>query len=417
MGKNTRRKPQRQSSAGSGRKQKRNGSAAGDGHLQDADEGLVDTSEDEHGLKKADLVAEALGRASPVETEELKLLALQDGGFLWNNDLRRQCWLRLLQLQPSEAPRNTTGAEDKLDEKISRQIDLDVARAYGAVGSGGASKRAVLRSTLRTFFSRYPELHYYQGYHDVMALVLEVFPKLEDAVLVARTLSTNYCFVDAHGSDFTHVQGALRTIEYLVELADSRIGSLVKETPFWGVSMLITGFAHDVDFHLARLRIFDAIVASPPYFQLYLVAALPLLPDIRTSIELAEDGPHVHEAIRKGACSIKSVKTADMLVRIARSLTQRIPPSRLLADAEAKSFLKRESCLFKPFKFDPEWKPPSPRPQVVVLSERFRDSARLFMRRAISAVPARYWTIALVAVITAVALRAVFSDAKKGKPW
>jgi len=77
---------------------------------------LIDTSEDEHGSRKTDLILEAL-RAQRLEliihNDELRLLGLQDGGFLLDNSVRRKCWFRLLRLPEKK------GAEDENVKEVN----------------------------------------------------------------------------------------------------------------------------------------------------------------------------------------------------------------------------------------------------------------------------------------------------------
>lgn len=360
-------------------------------------ENYADQSEEEHGLKKTDLINEAL-TFERENNEELKLLALQDGGLLQENKVRMECWRRLLKLKN----KLDTKPEQELSTEISRQIDLDVARSYGNISQGASPKRSRLKFALRSFFRRNPTLHYYQGFHDVFMVILEVFNDSMDYLQVAECLSHMFVFKDAHAPDFSHVQTLLQMIENLVSLADSQVALPLDHTPFWGVSMLLTCFAHDVPNVHARLRIFDALIASQPHFPLYLVAALPLLPDIKVAVVRAEDSAHALDAVRTGACKLTTVRKADLLVRTARALMEKVPVSVLLANGEKKFGLSRSSFLFQPFPLDPLYiiPPPLPAetPKEIALNWFHHPTSLKIQWRAILR---DYWAVAVLVAILA----------------
>lgn len=310
------------------------------------------TSEDEHGARKEDLLVEALKTNN---YDELNLLSLSDGGLLIDNHLRSQTWSTFLSISPTLEVKE----EKPLSNGISRQIELDVARSYGTTLRGAADKRTKLRKFLNRFFRRNPDLHYYQGFHDVCIVILEVFENVDEGMSIAETLSRNFIFKDSHDPNFAQVEALLKLCNELINKIDVQCAEVLTKTPpFWGVSMLLTCFSHDVTNMNAKLRIFDAVLVSPPIFPIYLVSSLALLPQNRLKLCSAENSNNPHEILRDAARHINSVKQADLLVRTARDMMDKVYPYELLYLGETRCGLTRSSFLFQKFKYDDTWNPP-----------------------------------------------------------
>jgi hypothetical protein len=135
---------------------------------------------------------------------------------------------------------------------------------------------------------------------------------------------------------------------------------------------------------------------------LYLVAALPLLPEVKLAVVQAEDGAHALEAVRAGACKITTVRKADLLVRTARALMEKIPPSVVIANGEKKFSLSRRSFLFQPFPLDPLYIPPTSlpaeTPKQVALNWFYHPTSLSFPWKTFLR---DYWAVAVLAAILA----------------
>ena len=333
---------------------------------------IATASEDEHGATKEDILREVIKSNN---LYQLRLLALSDGGFLNDNELRRTCWKKLLDIQQAIELEENVKAETPLSSALQRQIEVDVARSYGNIVRA-AEKRSRLKTFLHLFFRRNPHLHYYQGFHDICMVVLDIFEKDTKQVqlLVMEVLAENYFFSDPLHLDFSVIEASLRTIQELINLAEPEYGKILSQIPpYWGTSMLLTCFAHSIELPAPLHRIFDAVISLPPYFSLYLVASLALLPAVRkealeihhrSSTNIDEDIMNLHSLLQEQAKQIRTVKDADQLVRIARELVENFPPSQVLIQGENYCGLSRASHLFSPFKFDNSWLPPPPCPIV-----------------------------------------------------
>lgn len=351
--------------------------------------------------RKSDLISSALRTRNK---EEIRLLALADGGLL---TFRKFGW-RLL-LCADEDHDNVVGhdhhekpSERELKEDVQKQIALDVARSFGgdeALSRKQAqTKREQLKVLLEAFFKRNGDLHYFQGFHDMGVVIMDLFEgDFEEQLSVLKKLSRFFNFRDAHEKDFFIVTKSLQTIGELMKRKDPEYAAQIDEDghSFWAISMLITGFSHDVDNKEALYRLFDAIVASPPYFILYLVAAVALIPENRERVLQAEVA---HEQLRKIVREIATVEQADHIVRFARDLTSITSPEELLSFAETNLQLPRASILLQPFPYDVTWVPPLPPYHVKVTSTDLQivklNSFALFWFK-------KYWVRAILVALVA----------------
>ncbi|KAH9256903.1 hypothetical protein BASA81_004724, partial [Batrachochytrium salamandrivorans] len=142
------------------------------------------------GGSKSELIKQAL--TSEHAVVDLRQLALSPGGLVAH---RESAWNILLQLDVEPPAASLDGGGEEVAAKTLNQIGLDVARSYGNLPEEqGSEKRAELKRFLARYFAINPTLHYYQGFHDVAMVVLEVFPTLPSQLAAMRQISTNWVF-------------------------------------------------------------------------------------------------------------------------------------------------------------------------------------------------------------------------------
>ena len=102
--------------------------------------------------------------------------------------LRRRAWPYLLgvtsgkeERETEEEKRSTKGVNVEEQKKLAHQIGQDVIRSLYTFEQCKAysdrerqKKRAVLSALLSKIFAENPDLHYYQGFHDVCTVHLLV---------------------------------------------------------------------------------------------------------------------------------------------------------------------------------------------------------------------------------------------------
>lgn len=194
--------------------------------------------------------------------------------------------------------RSTSSIED-----VARQISLDVDRCASSLQSRPKLKSMLNDVILSVFRSYYPNLHYYQGFHDICTILLLVLLKDDRDLLRYPTVMRSTFSKAAHSiaafwlRDFMEpdMSATVRQMEYVMEIlkkSDPDLYShLVGTTSssssfsihFFSLTWLLTWFSHDydpdehskVDSSLAVFaRLFDFYLTSPPIMSLYFISSL-----------------------------------------------------------------------------------------------------------------------------------------------
>jgi TBC1 domain family member 20 len=132
---------------------------------------------------------------------------------------------------------------------------------------------------VRSVLAAQPSLHYYQGFHDVCAVLLTVLEDRTAAAAVAARVATQW-LAPAMAPTLQPVLHQLGSVVALVRRADPALGTFLDRAgvpSFFALSWCITWFAHDVDDPAARARLFDVCLAFPPTMPYYLAAAVGAL--------------------------------------------------------------------------------------------------------------------------------------------
>lgn len=124
--------------------------------------------------------------------KQLKEFAVTEGGLL-NDDLRKKVWPRLLNIDLVETSVCLSEQEVK-ENKNYHQVLMDVNRSLKRFPPGISDEdRPELQDQLTRLIIRvlakHPQLHYYQGYHDVAITFLLVVGE-EMSFHILETLST-----------------------------------------------------------------------------------------------------------------------------------------------------------------------------------------------------------------------------------
>ncbi|KAJ4928492.1 hypothetical protein JOQ06_016284 [Pogonophryne albipinna] len=229
----------------------------------------------------------------PVDIETLRRAAGSKGGLL-TDELRRKVWPKLLNINVYDLP-----------HKPGRD----------SLMSGGmrASERAVLQEQMIDIILEVlkytPQLHYYQGYHDVaVTLLLVVGERMTIAML--DTLSNHHLrdFMDPTMDSTKHI------LNYLI----AEVGTI------FALSWLITWYGHVLSDFKHTMRLYDFFLASHPLMPIYLAATIVL---------------HREKEVKKTECDMAMVHHLlsripqdlpyELLIGQAQDLFDQYPPSLL----------------------------------------------------------------------------------------
>ena len=283
----------------------------------------------------------------------LRDLAFQPGGFGLDDALRLRCWGALVAVDfESLPPLDVASAAETSSHGDRSTVAKDVNRSLWAAGErrGWSEKvrnkrrRALARVVNATFDS---SQHYYQGFHDVAAVVLDVAgfdPSGERrALAICRALARRR-LADACKRDFSDVSIALKLLPALVHALDGELGRLLFRPddldyalllePLWALSWAVTLFAHNVDDRASLVVLWDRLLAAPPCFPLYVGAALVVHHRESLIATATEDdaAPFLHGALSK-LPGLTSGPAWDSIATSARRLLATTPPARAVARA------------------------------------------------------------------------------------
>ncbi|EDQ92638.1 uncharacterized protein MONBRDRAFT_5351 [Monosiga brevicollis MX1] len=215
--------------------------------------------------------------ADPVDVRALRALATAENGFC-NNVTRSQVWARLVGVDPSVRGSVT---DVEVEDSVRRQLEVDVARSLWKYPDNiNADQREVLRTRLLNIMlnilHEYPDLHYYQGFHDVTAVIMLTCKN--DALTLAIMRRLVRCHLKNYlCSTMQPVIQQLELLPVLLQHLDPELNNFIQRAgvePTFAVSWLITWFAHDID-ELPRVqRLFDFLLSCHPLGIVYLIAAV-----------------------------------------------------------------------------------------------------------------------------------------------
>ncbi|KAK7030690.1 TBC1 domain member 20 [Favolaschia claudopus] len=244
------------------------------------------------------------------EWEEYKSLSLLPGGF---GEKRTEIWPKLLHAQPQNVKENVSDDEPSLHPD-ERQIRLDTERSfvlYPVESSTDKEKlQAQLNDLLVEIFRKRPKLNYFQGYHDIITVLLLTLDS-ELHFPCAEQLSLQRVR-DSMGSTLEPVLGLLRlacttsrcfqqlihhlsVMKNLLRAADPPYAELLERTsplPYYALPNLLTLFSHDIPTLPLIQHVFDYLLCRPPIYVVYLAAAIILSrkEDVERLEEEGEEG-------------------------------------------------------------------------------------------------------------------------------
>ncbi|KAK1880346.1 TBC1 domain family member 20 [Dissostichus eleginoides] len=259
--------------------------------------------------------------SDPVDIETLRRAAGSKGGLL-TDELRRKVWPKLLNINVYDLP-HKPGRDVRENHKDFNQVVLDSDKSMRA------SERAVLQEQMIDIIlevlKRTPQLHYYQGYHDVaVTLLLVVGERMTIAML--DTLSNHHLrdFMDPTMDSTKHILNYLMPILEQVdtELHDFMIRAEVGT--IFALSWLITWYGHVLSDFKHTMRLYDFFLASHPLMPIYLAATIVL---------------HREKEVKKTECDMAMVHHLlsripqdlpyELLIGQAQDLFDQYPPSLL----------------------------------------------------------------------------------------
>ncbi|KAF7308601.1 TBC1 domain member 20 [Mycena chlorophos] len=206
-----------------------------------------------------------------------RALSLHKGGF---GDERVEIWPKLLHARPT-AGNFLEASTEMTPHPDERQIRLDTERSFVLYPVDSPTDKERLQTELHELlvqiFRKRPRLNYFQGYHDIITVLLLTLPP-ELQLSCAEHMSLQRVR-DSMGSTLEPVLGLLRVMRNLVRIADPEYAELLERTsplPYYALPNLLTLFSHDFPTLPLIQHAFDYLLCRPPIFVVYLATAIIL---------------------------------------------------------------------------------------------------------------------------------------------
>ncbi|XP_036178208.1 TBC1 domain family member 20 isoform X2 [Myotis myotis] len=289
--------------------------------------------------KKVAKIYQALN-SDPTDVAALRRMAISEGGLL-TDEMRRQVWPKLLNVNINDPP-PVSGMPKEQREGLQEEL-IDI---------------------ILLVLERNPQLHYYQGYHDIVVTFLLVVGESLATSLVEK-VSTHHLrdFMDPTMDNTKHILNYLMPIIDQVnpELHDfmqsAEVGTI------FALSWLITWFGHVLSDFRHVVRLYDFFLACHPLMPIYFAAVIVLYREEEV-LDCDCDMASVHHLLSQ----IPQDLPYEMLISRAGDLFVQFPPSRLAWEAAAQQEAnKTAASTFKDFELASTQQRPD-----MVLRQRFR---------------------------------------------
>uniref|UniRef100_A0AAA9SW65 TBC1 domain family member 20 n=1 Tax=Bos taurus TaxID=9913 RepID=A0AAA9SW65_BOVIN len=293
--------------------------------------------------KKVAEIYQALN-SEPTDVAALRRMAISEGGLL-TDEIRRKVWPKLLNVNTNDPPPISGMPEEQREGLQEELIDI-----------------------ILLILERNPQLHYYQGYHDIVVTFLLVLGERLATSLVEK-LSTHHLrdFMDPTMDNTKHILNYLMPIIDQVnpELHDfmqsAEVGTI------FALSWLITWFGHVLSDFRHVVRLYDFFLACHPLMPIYFAAVIVLYRE-QEVLDCDCDMASVHHLLSQ----IPQDLPYETLISRAGDLFVQFPPSELAREAAAQPQAEKTAAsTFKDFELASAQQRPD-----MVLRQRFRGLLR-----------------------------------------
>ena len=152
-------------------------------------------------------------------------------------------------------------------------------------------KRKELSTLITQVLRNYPMLCYFQGYHDIVQVLLLVLGEKKASIAVTKI--SLFRIRDYMLPSLTPAMKHLRLIPAIIKKVDPGLGwRLSAIQPFYGLASTLTLYAHDVEDYDDIARLFDFLLAYEPVVSIYLFSAI-ILSRKKELLEIPIDEPDI----------------------------------------------------------------------------------------------------------------------------
>jgi TBC1 domain family member 20 len=211
------------------------------------------------------------------------------------------------------------------------QVQKDVDRSFVNYPRTRSDKelqqlRDELSTVILSVLRRHPNLRYFQGYHDIVQVLLLVLGQ-DASIPSVRRLSLLRIRDFMVGRDFSAAEPQLKIIPTILYSADRELYThLIPTNPFYALQSTLTLYAHSIETYSDIARLFDYFLAQDATAPLYLFAAIIIhRRDELLELDPEEEADIVTFTIQKLPPNLD----LDVLILRATKLKEAHPPERL----------------------------------------------------------------------------------------
>ncbi|KAI9375702.1 rab-GTPase-TBC domain-containing protein [Aspergillus egyptiacus] len=298
-----------------------------------------------HVQKKADAIRRACDLR---DLDALVAYATSEGGFL-QDELRRLAWPILLHCDQN-AEEALMPEYDLPPHGDEEQVQLDVNRSFvyypECPDEELSMKRNELSKVIKQVLRNYPMLCYFQGYHDIVQVVLLVLGDSESAPAAAQIslLRIRDYMLPSISPAVKH----LHLIPAIIEKADKPLYyHLSGVQPFFALSATLTLYSHDIQEYSDIARLFDFLIANEPVVSIYLFAAI-VMSRRKELLEIPKDEPEMlHFTLSKLPSPLDLEGLISQTVQLFRNHPPESLPSQVWKKIPWCSVLKTSRDVFQ----------------------------------------------------------------------
>ncbi|KAJ5543380.1 hypothetical protein N7461_009383 [Penicillium sp. DV-2018c] len=259
------------------------------------------TDEASQSLRKQEIASAQAEKARAIrqacasrDVNALTALATSEGGLL-EDELRQLAWPIFLHCDEGLRQFDTASDLKAPRHADEDQVGLDVNRSFvyypKAPEKEMLEKKQQLSNLITRVLREYPMLCYFQGYHDIVQVLLLVLgeQKATPAVAHISLFRIRDYMLPSLSPALKHLHLIPAIIETTAPELRQHLGNI---QPFFALAATLTLYAHDIQEYSNIARLFDFLLAREPVVAIYLFAAM-ILSRKEELLEIPEDEPEM----------------------------------------------------------------------------------------------------------------------------
>ncbi|KAJ5893778.1 hypothetical protein N7495_005469, partial [Penicillium taxi] len=295
-----------------------------DTESESQDKSWADQQKEKARKEKAEAIRQA---CKDRDVNALVEFATSEGGLL-EDELRQKAWPIFLQCDENSRYNNLKPLDDLPRHADEDQVQLDVNRSFvyypNAAEDELLKKKEQLAHLINQVLRNYPMLCYFQGYHDIVQVLLLVLG--EQKAVSAMAEVSLFRIRDYMLSSLSPTVKHLQLIPAIIEAVDPVLRQhLSSIQPFFALAATLTLYAHDIQEYSDIARLFDFILAREPVLAIYLFAEI-ILSRRQELLDIPVEEPEMlHFTLSK----LPSPLDLDSYILSATQLFKDYPPESL----------------------------------------------------------------------------------------